>query len=83
MDKKTESICEKCKNKSKCPMMPIYRSECSMFEDKDKKINDMWLPLFMAMLTMGNQPDNRLEKEIAYLHGKVDTLEKIVGGANE
>lgn len=78
MDKKKESICEKCKNKSKCPMMPIYRSECSMFEDKDKKINDMWLPLFMAMLTMGSQPNIELEKKVAYLNGKVDTLETIV-----
>jgi len=44
--------------------------------------NDLWLPLFLSMFaTSGNQaPNIQLEKEVAYLSGKVDTLEKIIIG---
>lgn len=47
---------------------------------KNKSTNDTWIPLFLSMLAMtGNQtPNIQLEKEVAYLSGKVDTLEKII-----
>ena len=48
---------------------------------KDKGETDMWLPLFLSLLAFsgGSQtPNIALEKEVAYLHGKVDTLEKII-----
>ena len=52
----------------------------------DKKTNeqeDLFLPLLTAMLIFNGQPQQSssnidLEKEVAYLHGKVDTLEKII-----
>jgi len=48
--------------------------------EEDKNKNDIWLPLFLSILAMtGSQPSNTmLEKEVSYLHGKVDTLEKII-----
>lgn len=61
---------------------------CLMFEgikDEDEKReqsyrNDLWMPLFLSlfsnMKTPYSSPDT--EQEIAYLHGKVDTLEDIV-----
>lgn len=49
-------------------------------KDGEKKgmVGDMWFPLFAAMLSMNNQPNIELEKKVAYLNGKVDTLETIV-----
>lgn len=45
-----------------------------------KSNNGLWLPLFLSMFAMsGSQsPNTQLEKEVAYLSGKVDTLEKII-----
>lgn len=42
--------------------------------------NDLLLPLFLSMFAMsGSQtPNIQLEKEVSYLSGKVDTLEKIM-----
>lgn len=42
--------------------------------------NDLLLPLFLSMLAMsGSQaPNIQLEKEVSYLSGKVDSLEKII-----
>ena len=47
---------------------------------KDKKgENNSWMIPLMLVALMGNsQPNMALEKEVAYLHGKVDTLEKII-----
>lgn len=47
---------------------------------KDKKgENNSWMIPLMLVALMGNsQPNIALEKEVAYLHGKVDTLEKII-----
>lgn len=48
--------------------------------EERKSSNGLWLPLFLSMFTMlGNQsPNAQLEKEVAYLSGKVDTLEKLL-----
>lgn len=48
--------------------------------EERKSSNDLWIPLFLSMLAMsGSQtPNIQLEKEVAYLSGKVDTLEKII-----
>lgn len=48
--------------------------------EEHKPNNDLWLPLFLSMFAMsGSQtPNIQLEKEVAYLSGKVDTLEKII-----
>ena len=48
--------------------------------DERKPNNDLWIPLFLSMFAMsGNQtPNIQLEKEVAYLSGKVDALEKII-----
>ena len=48
--------------------------------EERKPNNDLWIPLFLSMFAMsGNQaPNIQLEKEVAYLSGKVDTLEKII-----
>lgn len=48
--------------------------------EERKPNNDLWLPLLLSMFAMsGNQaPNIQLEKEVAYLSGKVDTLEKII-----
>ena len=50
-------------------------------DEKEKK-PDLWLPIFMSLLTSMNQPIE-LEKEVAYLKGKIDTLEKIVISKND
>lgn len=47
-------------------------------KDGESMAGDMWFPLFAAMLSMNNQPNIELEKKVAYLNGKVDTLETIV-----
>ena len=49
-------------------------------DNKESKVGDMWLPLFMTIMAMNNQPNTELEKKVAYLNGKVDTLEKIISG---
>ena len=48
--------------------------------EERKSNNDLWIPLFLSMFAMsGSQaPNIQLEKEVAYLGGKVDTLEKII-----
>ena len=48
--------------------------------ENEHKVGDMWIPLFTSILAMNNQPNIELEKKIAYLSGKVDTLEKIITG---
>lgn len=49
-------------------------------ENGAERKTSMWAPLFLSMLAMsGSQtPNIQLEKEVAYLSGKVDTLEKII-----
>ena len=49
-------------------------------EERKSSNNGLWLPLFLSMFAMsGNQaPNIQLEKEVAYLSGKVDTLEKLL-----
>lgn len=49
-------------------------------ENGEESKSSMWMPLFLLMFAMsGNQtPNIQLEKEVAYLGGKVDTLEKII-----
>lgn len=48
--------------------------------EKRNPNNDLLIPLFLSMFAMsGSQaPNIQLEKEVAYLSGKVDTLEKII-----
>lgn len=39
----------------------------------------LWITLFTTMLTTSNNSSNiLLEKEVAYLHGKLDVLEKVI-----
>ncbi len=46
--------------------------------DKKDYNNSLMIPR-MRVAWMGNsQPNIALEKEVAYLHGKVDTIEKII-----
>lgn len=50
-------------------------------ENGEERKSSMWLPLFLSLLAFsgGSQtPNIQLEKEVAYLSGKVDTLEKII-----
>ena len=49
-------------------------------EKGEENKSDMWIPLFLLMFAMsGSQtPNIQLEKEVAYLGAKVDTLEKII-----
>lgn len=47
-------------------------------EDKEKKDMSLYLDLLKIFST--TQPNVPLEKEVAYLQGKVDTLEKIIIG---
>ena len=71
--KEMKELCEKVSNES---------SE----ESKDKSKNDMYLPMLLAELAFGNggQSSNiaALEKEVAYLHGKVDALETFINCKN-
>lgn len=48
--------------------------------EERKPNNDLLIPLFLSMFAIsGNQtPNIQLEKEVSYLSGKVDTLEKII-----
>lgn len=46
--------------------------------DKERKQNDTWVYTFLTLFSMVNAPNPNLEKEIAYIKGQVDTLEKIV-----
>ena len=51
--------------------------------DEKEKSNDPWLATMLTLLSTSslNNPtpkDTTLEKEVAYLHGKIDVLEKIV-----
>ena len=58
----------------------IYEKATGTEMPKNESKNDTWLPLFLSLLMMGNShaPDIQLAKEVAYLSGKVDTLEKII-----
>lgn len=58
----------------------IYEKATDTEMPKNKSTNDAWIPLFLSLLTMCNSstPNIQLEKEVAYLSGKVDTLEKII-----
>lgn len=50
-------------------------------ESNEKSKNDMWLPLFLSLLAFssgGQTPNIALEKEVAYLQGKIDAIEKII-----
>ena len=49
-------------------------------DDKDKSNDDLWWKLFPLLLTFANQPQSNtlLEKEVAYMRGRLDVLEKIV-----
>ena len=48
--------------------------------EERKQNNDSWLPIFLTLFSMLNSqiPNIALEKEVAYLHGKIDAIEKIV-----
>lgn len=57
----------------------IKKEEAEDFSKSEKgKVGDMWIPLFTTLLTMNNQPNIELERKVAYLQGKVDTLEAIL-----
>lgn len=46
---------------------------------------NLLLPLLMAVFSNNNTNNTNvsLEKEVAYLHGKIDTLEKIIMDKND
>lgn len=48
--------------------------------DEDKNKDDLWWKLFPLLFTFANQPQNNviLEKEVAYMRGRLDVLEKVV-----
>lgn len=52
---------------------------CKDENDEENK-TDMWISLLLLTLAMsGSQsPNTQLEKEVSYLSGKADTLEKII-----
>lgn len=58
----------------------IYEKATGTEMPKNKSTNDTWLPLFLSLLMMSNNhaPNIQLEKEVSYLNGKVDALEKII-----
>lgn len=45
---------------------------------KEENTNNLWLPIFLTLLTFNNTSNIPLEKEISYLQGKVNTLEKLI-----
>ena len=50
-------------------------------KEEPPKGGDLWLPLFLSLLTMqsSKSPDvENLEKQVAYLGGKIDLLERII-----
>ena len=48
-------------------------------ENGEENKSSMWMPLLLMFAMSGSQtPNIQLEKEVAYLSGKVDTLEKII-----
>lgn len=40
--------------------------------------SNLWAIAFLALFSMVNVPNSNLEKEVSFLSGKVDTLEKIM-----
>lgn len=43
-----------------------------------------WITLFTTLMSTGNNSSNiLLEKEVAYLHGKIDVLEKLILNESE
>ena len=52
----------------------------SSFNDEDKSKDDLWWKPFPLLFTFANQSQNNtlLEKEVAYMRGRLDVLEKIV-----
>lgn len=59
-------------------MLNLGNTSSSNNEDKSK--DDLWWKLFPLLFTFANQPQNNviLEKEVAYMRGRLDVLEKIV-----
>lgn len=50
-------------------------------KSNEKSKNDMWPLLLLSLLVFssgGQTPNIALEKEVSYLHGKVDAIEKIM-----
>lgn len=49
-------------------------------ENNEENKTDMWIALLLLTLAMSDNhtPNIQLEKEVSYLSGKVDTLEKII-----
>lgn len=45
--------------------------------------SDLFIPLFLTLLAFSNSPNAQLEKELSFMEGKVDTLEKMVIGGNK
>ena len=44
----------------------------------------MWITLFTTLMSTSNNSSNiLLEKEVAYLHGKIDVLEKLILNESE
>ena len=58
----------------------LYEKTIGTEMPKNKSTNDTWLILFLLLLMTSNNhaPNIQLEKEVSYLSGKVDTLEKII-----
>lgn len=59
-------------------MLNLCNTSSSNNEDKSK--DDLWWTLFPLLFAFANQPQSNttLEKEVAYLRGRLDVLEKIV-----
>ena len=47
-------------------------------EEKSESTNNLWLPIFLTLLAFNTPSNIPLEKEISYLQGKVNTLEKLI-----
>ena len=63
-------------------MEKLFEDMPKSFKEKKEEPNDTFLPVLLSLLLFSSSDKNialdAIEKELAYLRGKVDTLEKIV-----
>lgn len=62
-------------------MEKLFEDMPKSFKEKKEEPNDTFLPVLLSLLFISSDKNialDAIEKEIAYLRGKVDTLEKIV-----
>lgn len=51
---------------------------CKDGERHNPENSNSWALAFLALFSIVNAPNSNLEKEVAFLSGKVDTLEKMI-----